>query len=174
MCLLGKIQATVDEMQKTRLADKIVIGCVLDRLYGINGPTNRELAYEIISMQENMLMLTEEFEKGLDILEGLAKHLKILTKKKTVKKCDCKEKDKLWEDLSEKDYKKKAKKDAKWAVRDKIKGIAAELFSFVISEDFKRLDEKMAEKVAVSYQVLKQLDKKSKFYFREELWHKTH
>ena len=55
------------------------------------------------------------------------------------------------------------------AVRDKIKGIAAELFSFVISEDFKRLDEKMAEKVAVSYQVLKQLDKKSKFYFREEL-----
>ena len=113
MCLLGKIRATVEEMQKTRLADKIVIGCVLDKLYGINGPTDRELAYEIISMQEDMLMLTEEFEKGLDILEELASQIKTLTKKKSAKKCVCKQDEDNWEELATKEYKKAKKANAK-------------------------------------------------------------
>jgi hypothetical protein len=53
-------------------------------------------------------------------------------------------------------------------IRSKIKKIACDLFNFLLSRDFKKLDEKMASEVAKSYKVIKKLSEKSKYYFRDE------
>jgi hypothetical protein len=89
MSLLEKLNDFVEKTKDDRLCDKIVFSVFLDKTFGLNGPTNRELAFELFELWEEISHIQE------GILDALAAF---------------ELEPPLWDDLSKKAYSKKGNK----------------------------------------------------------------